>query len=321
MEYGRKLAACVKEYRPDSILSANTPIDIQARLHYASRTVGAKFIFWVQDIYGIAIQRILSSKYGFLGAKIGDYYRWLEIRTILRSTKVILITKDFLPYLDPHLERVDQEQIIPNWAPIEDLPIGTKENRWACDQGLSNTKNLIYSGTLGLKHNPEILLKLARRFQDDDNVRVIVISEGLGAEWLKDRKSELQLDNLILLPFQPYELFPLVLATADVLVAILEPDAGVFSVPSKILSYMCAGKPILINMPLENMAARVIIDNDMGRVSSPGDLDGFIHTAGDLLSDPELCETLGGNARAYAEKNFSIGTIADQFEEMIRDLE
>ena len=63
---------------------------------------------------------------------------------------------------------------------------------------------------------------------------------------------------LMLLPFQPYEVLPEVLASADVLIAILEPDAGVFSVPSKVLSYHCAGRPILAAIPAENLAARII---------------------------------------------------------------
>ena len=39
------------------------------------------------------------------------------------------------------------------------------------------------------------------------------------------------------------------LASADVLVALLETDAGAFSVPSKVLTSLSAGRPILAAIP------------------------------------------------------------------------
>ena len=57
--------------------------------------------------------------------------------------------------------------------------------------------------------------------------------------------------SLRCLGFQPFEVLPDVLGSADVLVAILEPDAGVFSVPSKVLSYFCAGRPVLLAVPVK----------------------------------------------------------------------
>jgi hypothetical protein len=60
------------------------------------------------------------------------------------------------------------------------------------------------------------------------------------------------------LDYQPYGQLAEVLATADVLVALLESSAGIFSVPSKVLAYLCAARPLLASMPKENLAARTI---------------------------------------------------------------
>ena len=43
--------------------------------------------------------------------------------------------------------------------------------------------------------------------------------------------------EVTLLPFQPYDSLPDMLGAADVAIALLEPEAGIFSVPSKVLSY------------------------------------------------------------------------------------
>ena len=68
-----------------------------------------------------------------------------------------------------------------------------------------------------------------------------------------------------MLPYQPFDRLPEVLASADVLVVILEPEAGRFSVPSKTLSYLCAGRAVLGSMPATNPAARLLTER-----ASPG---------------------------------------------------
>ena len=113
----------------------------------------------------------------------------------------------------------------------------------------------LYSGTLGFKHDPSLLLELARWARDNDAV-VAVVSEGPGADWLATHGADEP--GLRLLPYQPYERLPEVLASADVLVALLEPDAGSFSVPSKVLTYLCAGRPLLVSVSRDNLAARVV---------------------------------------------------------------
>ena len=83
-------------------------------------------------------------------------------------------------------------------------------------------------------------MDIALALRDQDQVRIVVVSEGLGAKFLKKKREEFKLDNLIILDFQPFESVPEVMGTADILIAILDKDAGVFSVPSKVLTYHCA---------------------------------------------------------------------------------
>ena len=105
------------------------------------------------------------------------------------------------------------------------------------------------------------------------------------------------------------------LASADVLIAVLERDAGVYSVPSKVLSYLCSGRPLLASMPPENLAARTIVGNQAGIVVSPHDDYTFVAAAKELYRDSELRTRLGKSARRYAEGTFQIENIADRFEE------
>jgi glycosyltransferase involved in cell wall biosynthesis len=87
----------------------------------------------------------------------------------------------------------------------------------------------------------------------------------------------------------------------------------VFSVPSKVLSYMCAGRAILGAMPRQNLAARTIVEAGAGVVVEPDDAAAFRAAAEALLANPAQLAAHGAAARKYAENAFDIQQIADRF--------
>jgi len=162
---------------------------------------------------------------------------------------------------------------------------------------------------------------LAEHFKPDDRVRVGVVSDGGGADWLRGEQQRRGLPNLILLPFQPADVYPQVLASASVLVSLINADASRFSVPSKVLTYLCAGRPVLLSMSHQNEAAGMVESAQAGLVSEPGDAAGWISQAERLVNRPDLRESLGRNARAYAEKHFALEPIYRQFEAILAEYE
>ncbi len=316
--YGRLLAETVEAVGPEVVLCSNTPLEAQAILMKQCRRRGVRFVFWVQDLRGIAAQRILRERIPVLGRPVGWYFVRLERSLLGKSDRIVAITEDFCPLLSRWGVPRDAVHVIHNWAPLEEIPPQPKDNPWSERHGLSGKLCILYSGTLGMKHNPELLLRLAARFEDDEAVRVVVVSEGAGADWLQEQKQKLGLGGLLLLPYQPFEVLAQVLGSADVLVAILEPEAGTFSVPSKVLTYLCAGRPLLLSVPPENLAARIVMESEAGLVVAPMDGDALVRAAESLVSEPRLRDRLGRNGRAYAEANFDIEAITDKFEEVLR---
>ena len=315
-EYGRLLAEKIASLSPDVVISANSPIDVQRKALAASRKNNIPFIFWLQDIVSVATYALLEKRYAFIGKLIGNYYLMMEKNNLQRSDHIISITEDFKPTLSSWGITTDVS-VIPNWAPIDLLPVMPKKNAWAKSHQLDDKFCFIYTGTLGMKHNPELLLRLAEHHEKDEQVRIVVVSEGLGADWLLEKKEALTQDNLIVLEFQPFQQLPQVMGTADVLVAILEKDAGVFSVPSKILSYLCAGRPILAAFPPENLSSRIIAGNHAGIIVDTDDADAFFESSMELMHNNSLRQQMGKSGREFAERNFGIDTITNKFLEII----
>lgn len=318
VDYAKKLIAACEQSAAEVIISGNTPSIPQQRLSRWCRSNGVRLVSWVQDIYGLAAYRLLAHKLPGLGHLVGQYFIALDKSAFRNSDAIVVISEDFTDVLVGW--DVDRQRIftIHNWAPLEGLPLRPRENDWSRAQGLGPGLRFVYTGTLAMKHNPALLLELAKTLQEKSLGELIVVSEGPGVEWLAQQAAAEDVSTLKRRGFQPFDVLPDVLGSADVLVAILEPDAGVFCVPSKVLSYLCAGRPVLLAVPAENLVSRIVVEHDAGLVVEPTDLAGFRAAALRLAESPQLREQAGAAARHYAESHFDIDHIADRFERILR---
>ncbi len=311
--YGRAVAKLIQLEQPDLVLSGNTPTEAQQHILRGCRASGARFVFWCQDFYSIALTRILPRKLPGVGHAVSAYYRALDRSQLQQSDHVVLVTDAFLDQTRAWGVPEAKTTVIPNWGAIDDIHVGNRDNPWAHGQGLGDRKVVLYSGTLALKHNPDLLLALAR----ETTAQVVVVASGVGMDTLQEVKAQEDLPNLTLLPLQPFEDFSNVLASADVLVAVIERDAGEFSVPSKVYSYLCSGRPIVLAAPRDNLAAKVVNGAGAGTSVEPEDADGLVAAAKRYLDDADAAAQAGQAGRRYAEDNFRIKTIGDRFEAVI----
>ncbi len=311
--YGRAVARRIQTLQPDIVISGNTPTEAQDPIIKACKEGGSAFVYWCQDFYSIAATKLLSRKVPVIGHGVGAFYRRLERNQMRTADHLVVITDRFLDQTDAWQIPRDKISVIPNWGPIEEIGCGAKDNPWAKRHGLGGEKTFLYTGTLALKHNPELLAEVARAGLG----RVVVVAEGVGVRQLQDLKDRQNLKNLSTLPLQPFGELADVLASADVLLAMIERQAAEFSVPSKVLSYLCAGRPIVLAAPEDNLAARIVTDAGAGTVVAPEDKRGFVEAAAAYIRKPEAARQAGNAGRTYASENFDLETIAEQFETVI----
>lgn len=316
--YGRRLIDAVDAIQPDVVICSNTPLDTLFLFKPWCDRARVPFVFWLQDVLGLAANTVLSRRLGPPGRLVGAWHMLRERALLRGSDHVVPISDDFLDVL--HRWGVPRERItvIENWAPLDEMPAEARDNPWARQHDLVGRPVALYSGALGLKHNPGLLLELAKRLEEEgQGARLVVISEGYGADWLTEQQRQLALDCLVLLPFQPFDRLPQVLASGDVVLAMLEPGAGAFCVPSKVLSYMCVGRPVVLAADAGNLASKLVERHGTGRVVGPDDAQGFARAVTALLRDGAERARMGARARSFAERTFDIRRIGDRFQRII----
>ncbi|MGJ9412761.1 glycosyltransferase family 4 protein [Aeromicrobium sp. CF4.19] len=319
--YGREWIRRTRTGESDATIASNVPLISHFRWAVWARLRGHPWIFWHQDIYSAGLadeaRARLPRPLGALAARVFDRMERFCART---AAHVVAIGDGFTETYRRWGVPTERVSVIPNWAPLDKVHPTERENHrteeiFAQDCGL----RLLYAGTLGRKHNPMLLVDAVRETRDRGvPVCLTVVSEGEAADDLAAVAAAEPDLGLRVLPFQPAADLPYVLGSADVLVALLEPDATAFSIPSKVLSYMAAGRPILGLMPQDNPAAADILATG-GHVDVPtcDGARGAVEWLEKLHHDPESVQVIGSRARTVAEEKFHLPTITARFETVL----
>ena len=296
----------IQEFNPDHTIFSNVPLFAMSRLAKKMKKNNRPYLFWWQDVYSIAIGNAFK-KFGILTWPIRKYLISLEKKILRESHSVVAISPNFEPIFRSWKQDLRKFSMYPNWTPINLFP-----NKQPSPAN-KNRKLAVYAGTLGLKHRPELLLQLAddSEFKETGGV-LIVVSQGYGREFLE--KPENKRQNIELYDFLPITELAQLFADASVLIAVLEPVASTFSVPSKIMTYLSAGKPIVASIDPNNASAKILKESGAGIVISPeaAALE-FCEAVTKIISNSQITISMSEAAKEYSQKYFDSNLAAKFF--------
>lgn len=313
LRYARISARAVLAAQPDVALLSNIPLLSLFILTLLLRLRRVPYVFWQQDIYSEAIRVIARERFGWPGRLIGWVAGCVERQVARGAAAIVAISDTFVEQLEAWGVQASRIHVVPNWAAIDEMPVRPRDNAWAKAHDLVDMPVVMYAGTLGAKHDPSVLAELARTAPTGS--RMVVVSEGRGREWLESEAGDVP--GLLLLDYQPYEQLPDMLASADVLLVVLESNASRYSVPSKVLNYFCAGRPVLALLPRDNAVAHMVETAEAGLVVGPGDTEAACAALRTLLSSTASRHLMGAAGRRYAERTFDVERVGERFESLL----
>lgn len=255
------------------------------------------FVYNLQDIFPDSLVHTGLTCKGSLLWKIG---RKIEDFTYRNADKIIVISEDFKKNLLVKGVPGDKIVVVPNWVDTEDVyPIARKDNvlieRYHLDP---NKFYITYSGNIGYTQNMDVLLDVAKEISNAD-IRFILIGEGAAKEEVERRVREENIQNIIMLPFQPYTDIAHVFSLGDAGLIISKPGVSNNSVPSKTWSIMAAERPILASFDKDSELCRLIEKVGCGVTVQAGDKEALKAKIEELYSQKE--NQMGKKGREYLQ--------------------
>ena len=280
---------------------------------------GVPFVYNLQDIFPDSMAGTGLARKGGLIWKIG---RLIENFTYKHADKIIVISEDFKKNIMAKGVPEDKIVVIYNWVDqnkVVDVP--REENKLFDAYGLDRSKFYItYNGNIGLTQNMDMLLDVAKELQEEyEDIHFVLVGNGAYLDEVKRKVADQQLENVHLLPFQPYEDISHVFSLGDASLVISKPGVGANSVPSKTWSIMSASRPVLANFD-ENELKTIIENNHCGIFTKAGDKAAFKESILTLYNHRELCKEYGHNGRKFVLDNLTREVGTQKYVDVIKEV-
>ena len=171
----------------------------------------------------------------------------------------------------------------------------------------------LYSGNLGVKQNPDILLEVALRLPEASGVHIAIVGQGAMQKEIELTLQKSTLKNISLHPLVARENFVAMLRSADVLLAPQRKEVVDIVVPSKLLSYLASGTAVISSADPGSEAAKLLLENDAGVVVEPESAEAIAAAILDLQRDGGRRSLLGANGKKAITELFSHEVVFEKY--------
>lgn len=320
--------------RPDIIVNYSPPLPLGLSAWLLSRLWRIPWVLELEDLYpdaAVAAGVMRNERLiGFFSAMERFLYR--------HATHISVISESFRRNLERKGVPPPKITLIPVWADPDVVRPLPKENDFRRGLGLSGKFVVMYAGNLGLTSCLEDVLGAAKILaaaeqpaaaplpaaaklpKDEDGIRFVLIGEGVKKDDLEAAARAAGLTNVMFLPYQPREIFPEMLAAADVGLVTLNASSASSSLPSKVFNTMASARPILAVAPADSDLAQLVENAACGVVVPPGRPELLAAALLGLRRQGDGLAEMGQNGRVQLESRYSRASCVGAYEEMLAEL-
>lgn len=298
----------------DVILSPSPPLTIGLLNLWIGKLKGAKVVYNVQEVYP-----------DILGKDSGMVFKILskmEHHIYDKSDAVTTIDEVFHNTIVDRFKTPGKLHIIPNFVdtdlyrPLTHTPHLDK----TIFVGNDHLK-LLYAGNIGMAQEWDTLIEVARRTKGKP-IDYYVIGEGMMRGYVEDKINELNLDNIRLLPYQPRELMPEIIAFSDIQYIFMEPRIAAQGFPSKVYTIMASAKPLLVCSPENTPIVNFLKPIGCAKIVTSSDVNAKADEICRWLSsvNPEELKMMGSKGMSEIENKYSKDIVTGQYCDLISQL-
>lgn len=262
-----------------------------------------KVLYNAQDLFPDSLKVALSIKENNCLIKL---FRYLEKKVYECSDVVVTISEDMKHTISSNGCDINKIKVISNWADIDNIkPINKEHNKLYDEFNIRKDRfTVLYAGDIGMHQHLDVFLDTAKLLKDYKDIQFVFFGNGAYKTRIKEKIDEYKLNNFYLYPLQPIERISLVYSLGDLDIVSLEKGMTKMALPSKVMSIMAAGRPVLGKFDKNSELAK-LIDSKYGIVVDTEDPIVLKQILIKAAKNRIVFETMGKHAREYAVQNFS----------------
>lgn len=302
------VTAVVDKFDPDIVFAMSPPLSLGVAGWMAAKRRGVPFVFNIQDVFpDVAIETGTISSPRVISAA-----KRLEKFVYDHADVVTVLSKEMQRNVEGKTD--SQTAIIPNFVDITTFKPTPLNNSYREEFDLVGKRVVMYSGNVGFSQSIELLADAAREMRDVEDL-VFVVNGG-GSAIGEVRKRAEGLDNFRMIPYQPVERVPEVLAAADIHVIPLRQGLAWSSVPSKLYKILAVERPVIASVDEGTEVGRVVVEAGAGHAVPPDDPAPLIASLRELLESEERREAMGKSGRRWVEQWTTPARAAAQYQDL-----
>lgn len=252
----------------DLVLYSTPPITLLSAVKYVKRRDGAKTYLMLKDIFPQnAVDLGMLSEKGVKGL-FYRYFRRKEKKLYEISDHIGCMSQANVDYILKHNPEVlsNKVEICPNCVEVQDLRLTEDERIQMRDQyGIPQGKTVfVYGGNLGRPQGIPFVIDCLKAQGKNENAYFLIVGDGTEYRKLEAYIERANPTNMKLMKRLPKDDYDRMIAACDVGLIFLDYRFTIPNFPSRLLSYMQAGLPVLACTDANTDIGRVIVDGKFG---------------------------------------------------------
>ncbi len=263
----------------DLVMYSTPPITLAGVVHYIKKRDNAKTYLILKDIFPQnAVDIGMMSKSGIKGL-LYRHFRQKEKQLYALSDHIGCMSQANCDFVIRHNPQIDaaKVEVCPNALEVRDMTLSDDQRILMREKyGIPQDKTVfVYGGNLGKPQGIPFLIDCLRSQHDNPDAFFLIVGDGTEFPKLERFFEEEKPQNMKLMKRLPKEDYDRMVAACDVGLIFLDHRFTIPNFPSRLLSYMQAGLPVLACTDPNTDIGDVIVDGGFGWRCESNDVAAF----------------------------------------------
>jgi colanic acid biosynthesis glycosyl transferase WcaI len=302
--------------KPDVLVISTWPLFAVGVAILLARLWRVPAIYYVQDLYPEA-----AVEAGWLRRDhwITRILTRLDRSYCLSSSRVVLVSESMKELFTQGRHGLGGKvTVIRNWLDGDEIKPMRAGNVWRREHNIPPQFFLsTFAGSLSLLSGADVLVRAAEYLQDRQDIFLLCVGEGVLKQKMAAEAAWRGLTNIRFIPFQPRRSVSAMQSASDAMILTMRLGSGAASVPSKLITYLAAGRPVVCAAPPGSECYAIIRRSNAGINVPAGDARALADALLALAADRNAAERMGQRGRRYFEEHFTADRALREFQELL----